>query len=78
MWKLAEPDLRDHFTEEARNIIQQRGGEETQDWETMTEDLRQLGNTLLGKTSGNMTQGKEPGGGTRMFRKASKQRNWPR
>ena len=59
LWKLAEPDLRDHFREEARNIIQQRGGEETQDWETVTEDLRQLGDTLLGKTSGNMTQGKE-------------------
>ena len=28
-WKLAEPDLRDQFTEEARTIIQLRGGEET-------------------------------------------------
>ena len=58
-WKLAEPDLRDQFTEEAIQIIQQRGGEETQDWETVTEDLRQLGEKLLGKTSGNMKQGKE-------------------
>ena len=57
MWKLAEPDLRDQFTEEARQIIQQRGEEETQDWETVTEDLRQLGDTLLGTTSGNMMQG---------------------
>ena len=47
MWKLAEPDLRDQLTEEARKIIQQRGWEETQDWETVTEDLRQLGEQLL-------------------------------
>ena len=33
--------------------------EETQDWETVIEDLRQLGEELLGKTSGNMKQGKE-------------------
>ena len=58
-WKLAEPDLRDQFTEEARKIIQQRVREETQDWATVTEDLRQLGEKLLGKTSGNMKQGKE-------------------
>ena len=56
---MPEPDLRDQFTEEARKIIQQRGGEETQDWEAVTEDLRQLGDKLLGKTSGNMKQGKE-------------------
>ena len=59
-------------------MIQQRGVEETQDWETVTEDLRQLGEKLLRKTSGNTKQEKETGGGTRMFRKASKQRNWPR
>ena len=29
------------------------------DWETVTEDLRQLGDKLLGKTSENMKQGKE-------------------
>ena len=58
-WKLAEPDLRDQFTEEARQIIQQRVGEETQDWEKGTEDLRQLGEKLLGNTCGNMKQGKE-------------------
>ena len=58
-WKLAEPYLRDQFTEEARKIIQQRGEEETQDWETVIEDLRQLGENVLGKTSGNMQQGKE-------------------
>ena len=46
-------------SEEARNIIQQKVGEETQDWETVTEDLRQLGEKLLGKTSGNMKQGME-------------------
>ena len=39
--------------------IQQRGGEETQDWETVTDDLIQLCEKLLGKTSGNMKQGKE-------------------
>ena len=33
--------------------------EGTHDWETMAEDLRQLGEKLLGKTSGNMKQGKE-------------------
>ena len=54
--KLAETDLRDQFTEEARKIIQQRVGEETQDWETVTEDLRQLGEKLLGETTGNMKQ----------------------
>ena len=58
-WKLAEPNLRDQFTEEARKIIHQRGGEETQDWEKVTEDLRQLGEKLLEKTSRNMKQGKE-------------------
>ena len=58
-WKLAEPDLRDEFTEEARQMIQQRVSEGTQDWETVTEDLRQLGEKSLGKTSGNMKQGKE-------------------
>ena len=45
--------------QEARKIIQQRAGEETQDWETVTEDLRQLGEKLLGNTCGNMKQGKE-------------------
>ena len=53
-WKLAEPDLRVQFTEEARQMIQQRVREETEDWETVTEDLRQLCEQLLGKTSGNM------------------------
>ena len=48
-WKLAEPDLRDQFTEEARQMIQQRVSEGTQDWETVTEDLKQLGEKLLGK-----------------------------
>ena len=57
--KLAELDLRNQFTEEARKIIQQRVGEEKQDWETVIEDLRQLGEKLLGETSGNMKQGKE-------------------
>ncbi len=33
-WKLAEPDLRDEFTEEARQMIQQRVSEGTQYWET--------------------------------------------
>ena len=37
-------------------MIQQRDEEETQDWETVSEDLRQLGEKLLGKTSGNMKQ----------------------
>ena len=32
---------------------------ETQDWETVTEDLRQLGDKLLTKTFGNMKLGKE-------------------
>ena len=40
-------------------MIQQRVSEGTQDWETVTEDLKQLGEKLLGKTSGNMKQGKE-------------------
>ena len=40
-------------------MIQQRVREGTLDWETVTEDLRQLGEKLLGKTSGNMKQGKE-------------------
>ena len=40
-------------------MIQQRVSEGTQDWETMTEDLKQLGEKLLGKTSGNMKQGKK-------------------
>ena len=53
-WKLAETDLRDQLTEKARKIIQQRVREGTQDWETVFEDLRQLGEKLLGKTSGNM------------------------
>ena len=57
--KLAETDLRDQFTEEARQMIQQRVSEGTQDWDTVTEDLKQLGEKLLGKTSGNMKQGKE-------------------
>ena len=33
-WKLAEPDPGDHFTEEARTILQQRVREGTQDWDT--------------------------------------------
>ena len=40
-------------------MIQQRVSEATQDWETVTEDLKQLGEKLLRKTSGNMKQGKE-------------------
>ena len=40
-------------------MIQKRVSEGTQDWETVTEDLKQLGDTLLWKTSGNMKQGKE-------------------
>ena len=40
-------------------MIQQRVSEGTQDWETVTEDLKQLDEKLLGKTSGNMKQGKE-------------------
>ena len=40
-------------------MIQQRVSEGTQACETMTEDLKQLGEKLLGKTSGNMKQGKE-------------------
>ena len=58
-WKLAEPDLRDQFTEEARQTIQHRVSECTRDWETVTDDLKQLGEKLPGKTSGNMKQGKE-------------------
>ena len=57
--KLAEPELRDQFTEEARQMIRQRVSEGTQDWDTVTEDMKQLGEKLLGKTSGNMKQGKE-------------------
>ena len=40
-------------------MIQQRVSEGTQDWETVTEDPKQLGEKLLGKTSGNKKQGKE-------------------
>ena len=40
-------------------MIQQRVSEGTQDWDTVTEDLKQLGDMLLGKTYGNMKQGKE-------------------
>ena len=58
-WILAEPDRRDQFTEKERKIIQQRVMEGTHDWETVTENLRQLGDKLLGKTSGNMKEGKE-------------------
>ena len=58
-WKLAEPYLRDQFTEEARHMIQQRVSEGTLDWETVSEVLRQLDEKLLGKTFGNMKQGKE-------------------
>ena len=44
----------------------------------MTEDLRPLGDKLLGKTSGNMKRGEmRPGGGKRMFRKEFQQINWP-
>ena len=59
MVEISRTGPQDQFTEEARKIIQQRVGEEMQDWETVTEDLRQLGEKLLGKTSGNMKQGKE-------------------
>ncbi len=57
-WTLAKPDPSDQLTEEARQMIQQRVSEGTRDWETVSEDLRQLGEKLLGKTSGNMKQGK--------------------
>ena len=49
----------DQFTEEARNRIQQRDREETQDWEIVTDNLIQLGKIFLGKTAGNTKQGKE-------------------
>ena len=42
-WKLPDPDFRD----QSRNIIQQRVGEGTQDGETATEDMRQLGETFV-------------------------------
>ena len=58
-WKLAEPDLRDQLKEGARHIIQHRVSEGTQDWDTVTEDLKQLGEKLLGKTSGNVKQEKK-------------------
>ena len=40
-------------------MIQQRVSEGTQDGDTVTEELRQLGEKLLGKTSGYIKQGKE-------------------
>ena len=58
-WTLAQLDLRDQFTDEAIQLIQQRVREGTQDCETVIEDLRHLGEKLLGKTSGNMKQEKE-------------------
>ena len=42
-----------------KNNTAERQGRNAQDWETVTEDLRQLGEKLLLKTSGNMKQGKE-------------------
>ena len=48
-WKVEQPDLRDQFTEEARQMIQQRVREGTQDWERVIGDLRQLGEKVLGK-----------------------------
>ena len=59
-------------------MIQQRVREGTQDWETVTEDLRQPGEKLLGKTCGDLKQGNETWwwNETRMFRKEFRQRNW--
>ena len=48
-WELAEPVPRDQFTEEARKMTQQIVRAGMQDWRTVTEDLRQLSEKLLGK-----------------------------
>ncbi len=44
---------------ERNNTAKGQGRKAGLGWETVTEDLRQLGEKLLGETSGNMNQGKE-------------------
>ena len=58
-WKLAEPESRQQFATEATKRLQEKIREGTEDWENVTEDMRQLGEEILGKTSGKTKQEKE-------------------
>ena len=58
-WKLAEQENRMQFAEEAKTKLQERIRDGNNEWETVTQDLSNLGEKLLGKTSGKIKPGKE-------------------
>ncbi|XP_047485847.1 uncharacterized protein LOC125036932 [Penaeus chinensis] len=58
-WKLADRNAQNEFASAARVRLTLRESEGSQNWETVTEDLRQLGVELLGRTSGKSKTDKE-------------------
>ncbi|XP_037792159.1 uncharacterized protein LOC119587501 [Penaeus monodon] len=58
-WKLKEAQSRDDFTDKVRETLERRRQEERCDWETIAEDMRDLGEKVCGKTSGKAKAGKE-------------------
>ncbi|XP_047487853.1 uncharacterized protein LOC125038387 [Penaeus chinensis] len=58
-WKLADRNAQNEFASAAMVRLTLRESEGSQNWETVTEDLRQLGEELLGRTSGKSKTDKE-------------------
>ncbi|XP_037803562.1 uncharacterized protein LOC119597969 [Penaeus monodon] len=58
-WKLKEAQSRDDFTDKVRETLERRRQKERCDWETIAEDMRDLGEKVCGKTSGKAKAGKE-------------------
>nr|XP_027227214.1 uncharacterized protein LOC113819172 [Penaeus vannamei] len=58
-WKLADKDMQSQFVAAARDKLQQSEREGNRSFEEVTEDLRKLGERLLGRTSGKCKPGKE-------------------
>ena len=58
-WNFADRNLQDKFASAARDRLTSSEGDGGQNWETVTKDLRQLGEEILGKTSGKRKTDKE-------------------
>ncbi|XP_027230979.2 uncharacterized protein [Penaeus vannamei] len=58
-WKLADKDTQSQFVVAARDKLQQSEREGNRSFEEVTEDLRKLGERLLGRTSRKCKPGKE-------------------
>ena len=58
-WKLADQEIRRNFADQATKKLQKRIIENAHQWDIVTEDLRELAEKVLGKTSGKSNPGKE-------------------